>query len=1063
MRMVRKAVRHSVPCAGKVSDLDFLIMNVFAMRLYGIVTTWISVVGMSGAVFAAEPWEDPSVNRINTEPAHAYCVPYRDAAEAAAGKTSSRVRSLNGTWSFKYYSSLSAVPDGFYELGKEYSGWDVISVPGNWQLQGAYDPPVFTNIKYPFDPDPPHVPSDYNPVGLYKRSFTVPVGWEDLEIFIRFEGVQSAMYLWVNGCRVGYHEDGMLPAEFDITPFLSGETNELAVQVLNWSDGSYLEDQDFWRFSGIYRDVSLYALPKTHVRDFELYAEVDGDMHDAEMKMNFDLRNSGAERSDCRVRVTFRDPSGNMVFVCESARVHVPAGRETAVGMSRRVADPVKWSAETPVLYSAVVELLDAKGRVLHALSQPVGFRRVEIRDGLLLVNGQPVKIKGVNRHEFDPYTGRYVTPEFMLQDILLMKRHNINAVRTSHYPNHPAFYALCDRYGLYVMDEANIESHGLWEKEYYVGECPEWKTAIVERNKDMVERDKNHASIIFWSLGNESGVGPNFDAAYAAVRETDPQRRPIHYESQNPAYAQAMTRYDIISTMYPDFDRLEWLYNGDRMRPMIICEYAHAMGNGVGNFRKYWDLFYTYERMQGGFIWDWVDQGLRSKDETGREYWNVVNYSDGANADDGLVNPDRTPQPEIHEVKKVFQNFNVKEVDVHCGMFTVMNDNYFISSEGVALHWSILENGSEVVSGVLDRLNIASRSAELVRIGFDRGLIRRENEYHFNFSFRTKAADAALPADYEIASEQIAFDFLPEERWIVPDDSGHTLQVSEGQKGLVVSGADFSIGFDATEHVVGSLIYNGREMLTEPLRPCFGRVPTDNDCGGGDRSYYARWKKAGYFDYKIEPISLRTVEVSSSQMDVYVLNRLVCKEGYILHEAVYSVCTDGRITVENTFEIDDRLPPPARIGMTLALPAHYDEVEWFGRGPYESYADRKEAAFVGIYSGRVADQHFDYVMPQENGNKTDVRWLRLKSSRGRVLAVSGDGNLLDFNVQDYDDQELFDSREKHELKRGVKTCLHLDLAQMGLGGDDSWSPRVHKEYVLANKVYKYGFTLKGE
>lgn len=1034
------------------------------MRVYGrMVAAWMSVVGITGTVFAAEPWEDLSVNRINTEPAHAYYCPYQSAEEAIVGKTSALVRSLNGTWRFKYCVSPSAVPAGFYAVGEEGSGWDEISVPGNWQLQGAYDPPVFTNIKYPFEPDPPHVPSAYNPVGLYKRNFTIPANWEGLEVFIRFEGVQSAMYLWVNGRRVGYHEDGMLPAEFNLTPYLVDGRNELAVQVFNWSDGSYLEDQDFWRLSGIYRDVSLHALPKTHIRDFELYADVDASLRDAEVKMNFDLRNNGIQRSDCRVRVTFRDPSGSTLFVSESDRVRVPVRGEVAIGMSHRVANPEKWSAETPVLYCAVIELLDAEGHVLQALSQPVGFRRVEIQNGLLLVNGQPVKIKGVNRHEFDPYAGRYVTPESMLQDILLMKRHNINAVRTSHYPNHPMFYALCDRYGLYVMDEANIESHGLWEKGYYVGERPEWRTAVVERNLNMVERDKNYTSIIFWSLGNESGVGGNFDAAYAAIKDADPQCRPVHYESQNPAYAQAMTRYDIISTMYPNFDRLEWLYNGDSTRPMIICEYAHAMGNGVGNFRKYWDMFYDYERMQGGFIWDWVDQGLRSKDENGREYWNVVNYSDGANTNDGLVNPDRIPQPEIHEVKKVFQNFNVKNVDVHDGIFTVTNDNYFVSAAGVALYWTITEDGTESASGVVDKLDIAPRSAGLVRIGFDRGIIRRGHEYHFNFSFRTQTANAAIPTGYEIAAEQIPFGYLPDERRIVPDDSGPMLRVSEGQEGLVVSGADFSIAFDAAEHVVGSLIYGGREILTEPLRPCFGRVPTDNDRGGGDGSYYARWEKAGYYDYEIEPLSLRHVEVSPYRTDVYVLNRLVCKGGDILHEAVYSINADGRMTVENTFEVDDRLPPPARIGMSLALPAHYDQVEWFGRGPFESYSDRRESAFVGRYSGRVADQHFDYVMPQENGNKTDVRWLKLRSPRGGMLTVVGAGNLLNFNVQDYDDRALFESRTEHVLKRGDKTCLHLDLAQMGLGGDDSWSPRVHKEYVLANRVYKYGFTLQGE
>ncbi len=1032
------------------------------MKAYGIIATSIFSVLTAWTASGAEPWQDPLVNGINTEPAHAYCIPYRGVGEAEAGGDSPLVRSLSGVWDFRYCVNPGAVPAGFYKPGAAGSGWDRISVPGNWQLQGEYDPPVFTNIKYPFEPNPPKVPTDYNPVGLYRRTFTVPAEWDGSEVFIHFGGVQSAMYLWVNGRQVGYHEDGMLPAEFNISGYLAEGENSLAVQVFNWSDGSYLEDQDFWRFSGIYRDVFLYALPKTHIRDFGIYPELDDDLRDGSLKLNFSLRNAGAKRSDCKVRVTFKSPSGDRGFTAESDPVRVPAGGEANVGMVRRVAAPAKWSAEAPALYTAGIELLDARGNVLQAMAQPVGFRRVEIRGGLLLVNGQPVKIKGVNRHEFDPYAGRYVTRESMVEDILLMKRHNINAVRTSHYPNHPEFYALCDRYGLYVMDEANIESHGLWEKGYYIGEQPEWKTAIVERNKNMVARDKNHTSIIFWSLGNESGVGPNFDAACEAVRAADPQRRPVHYESQNPAYAQAMTRFDIISTMYPTFDRLEWLFNGDRTRPMIICEYAHSMGNGLGNFRKYWDLFYSYERMQGGFIWDWVDQGLRSKDDSGREYWNVVNYSDGANTNDGLVNPDRTVQPEINEVKKVFQNFNVKNVDVNEGAFTVTNDNYFVSSEGVELHWSITENGSAVASGVIGDLAIAPRSAEFVRIGFDRGLIKRGNEYHFNFSFRTKEADLALPAGYEVASEQIVFDYAPDAEPIGVDDRKHSLRVASESRGLVVYGDGFSVVFDAAERVIASLNYNGRELLVEPMRPCFMRVPTDNDRGGGDSSYYGRWEKAGYGDYRIVPVSVKVID-QPSRVDVTVLNRLECRDGAILHEAVYSVYADGRVGVENTFEIGDRLPPPARIGMYAALPADYDSVEWFGRGPFESYEDRKESAFVGLYSGRVADQHFGYVMPQENGNKTDVRWLRLKSERGGGLLVSGAGNLLNFNVQDYADRDLYDSRTTHLLERGGKTFLHLDMAQMGLGGDDSWSPRVHKEFVLANKVYRYGFTLKGE
>lgn len=477
-------------------------------------------------------WENPEINSVNAEPAHASYIPYRSVAEVERGE-SSMVHSLNGKWKFKYISGIEASPTAFYSVDYDDSSWNYINVPGNWQLQGEYDPPIFTNVKYPFEPNPPYVPKDSNPIGLYRRNFVVPTDWKDEEIFLHFAGVQSAMYVWLNGEKVGYHEDGMLPAEFNISKYLQKGENQLTVQVLNWSDGSYLEDLDYWRLSGIYRDVFLFALPKVHIRDFSIFSNLDTEYKDAELNAIVSIKNETSEfvKDGC-LRISLKETSGKLIWT-RKFLFSVASGEEQEISFSEKVSSPLKWTAETPELYRLDIELSPKHGSVQQVIHQKVGFRKVEIKDGHLLLNGQPVKIKGVNRHEFDPYTGRYITRETMERDIKLMKLFNINAVRTSHYPNHPDWYDLCDEYGLYVMDEANVESHGLWAKGFYVGERDEWESAIVERNVNMVKRDKNHPSIIFWSMGNESGWGKNFDKAYEEIKRCDPEKRPVHYEAK--------------------------------------------------------------------------------------------------------------------------------------------------------------------------------------------------------------------------------------------------------------------------------------------------------------------------------------------------------------------------------------------------------------------------------------------------------------------------------------------------------------------------------------------------
>lgn len=1013
-------------------------------------------------------WENLEVTQINAEDAHASYVPYQQLQwQENSLEESPLVQLLNGTWKFRYFENPGQVPADIQQKNSPLK-WDDIQVPSNWQLQGngKYDPPVFTNSVYPFEPDPPFVPKDYNPTGVYKKSFRVPPGWENHQLFIHFAGVQSAMYLWINGERVGFHEDGMLPSEFNITPFVEKGDNEITVQVFNWSSGSYLEDQDYWRLSGIYRDVYLFATPGIRMQDFSVYPELDNRYRDAELVIDVDVENLGGENlgversgNNYIIQTTLKNPGGEVVGNMKSTSFTVQKGSGKTIQLTMPVSNPLKWTAETPHLYQLGIELLTAKGDPLQAFTVNTGFRKIEIKEGLFLVNGEPVKIKGVNRHDFDMYHGRTVTRQSMIDDIVLMKQYNINAVRTSHYPNLPLFYELCDRYGLYVMDEANVESHGLWEKGYYIGERDEWQKAIVERNVNMVLRDKNHPSIVFWSMGNESGWGKNFDVAYEAIKAADPQKRPVHYESKNPAYAHVNTRYDIISDMYSSMDHLEDLFNDDFTRPVIICEYAHTMGNGLGNFRKYWNLFNEYERFQGGFTWDWMDQALRSTDENGKEYWNIINHIDGSNTNDGLINPDRTPQPEMEELKKVYQYYNVKDIDINTGIVSISNDHYFTDASDVYMQWEIIENGRPVAEGTVEELAISPRGSQLLEVVFDKDLLTPGNEYFMNFSFRLKENIRWADAGFEVAREQLDFGlghFVPErvDREALPE-----LDIKDNGNLLVLSGEGFTVTFDRKQGGLSKLVHNNSEIVSEPLLPYLWRVPTDNDEGGGKRSFADRWRQAGLDSKEVEPVSIHFARLHQGQAVVHVANRVKTTGKDILYEGEYTVLGDGRIVVDNRFIVPEGTPPLARVGLRTTLSPHFDQLEWYGRGPQESYIDRKESAFVGWYRGTVEEQHFPHVMPQENGNKTDVRWVELLST-GNAVRFSG-MPLINFNVQDYSDEALDESKTTRELPRGEKTYLHIDFQQMGLGGDNSWQPRVHREYLLEKSEYHYSFSIQ--
>jgi beta-galactosidase len=1018
---------------------------------------------LSSYIYAQQPdWENPAVFRVNNEPAHATLVPYTDGTSSLTfdRRTSSLFKSLNGTWKFKWAKNLNEVPGEFYGAGYNDKDWDKIAVPGNWQLQGKYDPPVFTNIKHPFKADPPRVPKDYNPNGLYRTSFSIPANWRNNPVFLHVDGIQSAGIVWINGQKVGYSEDAMTPAEYNITKYLKDGENTLAVQVLNWSDGSYLEDQDFWRFGGIYRDVYLYSTPQLHIRDFQVITDLDDQYKDALLKLNIKLKSyasSGAQAGS--VKVTLLDAAKKVVFTTSAKAKAVSANKETVLPLEKKVSDPAKWTAETPNLYTLTLELTDAAGKVTEVISKKIGFREVEIKNAQLLVNGKAIEIKGTNRHEFDMYKGRVMNRDMMIRDIVLMKQNNFNAVRTCHYPNVPEWYDLCDEYGLYVMDEANIESHELWaDHKIYLGEDPAWKDAWVNRGISMVERDKNHPSIISWSMGNETGWGANFDAMYKAMKAIDPTR-PIHYESKNPAYANVLSRYDIISTMYPSTEEILRLMDLDPTRPVIICEYAHSMGNSLGNFKKYWDLFYKYPRLQGGFTWDWVDQGLRSKDQNGREYWNIVNYSDGANANDGLINPDRVPQPEINEAKKMQQNVAVKPIDLWKGQLKVLNRFFFRNLNDVTMHWDVTENGVIVQSGEIDKLDINAQDSAVVSIPVNSSTISANNKmdakvYHLNLSFRLKESTPWALNGFEIAKEQIEMEGMAGEANI-PAIAGDKAKVQNIDNKISISYGDIKAEICSETGALASLQYKGNTIISDPIVPCFWRVPTDNDEGGGSRGYASRWRKAGLDSFTVK---VKSIKIDTAILAVTISSTLEFKGGSILSNTRYEFNEGNRIKASHQFELQNDFPPLARVGVQFAMPSSFSEIKWLGRGPFESYQDRKESAHVGLYGGKVADQYFPYVMPQENGNKTDVLWMDITGLNHGLKIVAK--SPLNMNVQDYSQKALNTSKTSHELIRGDKTYVHIDLQQMGVGGDDSWSPRVHPEYQLNAKSYEFGYTL---
>lgn len=1016
------------------------------------------------------PWQNPKVNQINREQMRAHFTPYlnedlalkqlsKEAKERFKLNVNSERRiSLNGTWKFKYAKNPSLVEGDFWKTDYDFSNWSDIKVPGSWELQG-FDAPIYTDVSYPFPPNPPFVPSDYNPVGAYIHHFDIPSSWFGNDIYIDFEGVESAFYLWINGKEVGYSEDSRLPAHFNITPYLTenGKSNKVAVKVFRYSDGSYLEDQDYWKYSGIERNVFVYARPKVRVDDFKLTASLTNDYTDGDFNLSLDL-------SELYKKYTLEVKVLDSKSEIYSNKINLGSIKSPRGIIFKEILPQVrKWSAETPNLYTLVINLFDAKKEPVESIVHPFGFRSVEMKGGQLKINDVAVLFKGVNRHEHDPNNGRTITIESMIQDIKLMKQFNLNAVRCSHYPNNPEWYALCDYYGVYLIDEANLESHGMEHHEdRTLANYPEWLLAFQERMERMVRRDRNFTSIVTWSLGNESGYGDNFDKIYHWTKSFD-STRPVQYEG---------ARRNGLSDIYcPMYGRIWWLrehVNQRQPRPLILCEYAHAMGNSVGNLQDYWDLIYKYDQLQGGFIWDWVDQTFAIKDDYNNDIWayggdlGFVGVPNDSNfCANGLVAADRSLNPHIWEVKKVYQYIDFKPAEFDSQAVEIFNRHDFIDLANYKTNWFIEMNGEVIQSGLLDVPILEAQQKAIVKVPYDKNSLIEGREYFLKLITETRVSTELIDAGHIVATAQ----------WLLPN-SHNSLNQAVPTKGKLVwkskkelttvSGPDFLVTFNSTSGELTSYEYKEHSYLKEGFKPNFWRALTDNDVANGTLERCGIWKKA----MNNMNLSLFKVNEVKKGEELEVISLYKNSEISSSIGIIYTISSNGAIKVNVHFETDNYdLPELPRLGVFAILEPEYQQMTWLGRGPHENYEDRKMSALIGKYTATVWSQYHPYVRAQETANKCDVRWLALcNSTKEGLLFIAEEpisASAWNFNQEEID-YIPFDIERKHggSVQKQPFVRLNLDYKQMGVGGDNTWGAQVHPEYTITPKSYSYSFTI---
>ena len=1004
-------------------------------------------------------WKDPKVNQVNRAPMHTNFFAYESEELAKEGikEKSDNFLSLNGSWKFLWVKNSDARPTDFYKTDYNDKGWGTMPVPGLWELNG-YGDPLYVNIGYAwrnqFKNNPPEIPVENNHIGSYRREITIPTHWNNKQIFAHFGSVTSNIYLWINGQFVGYSEDSKLEAEFNITKYIRPGKNIFAFQTFRWCDGTYLEDQDFFRLSGVGRDCYLYARNQKHIKDIRITPDLDAQYKDGTLTVETTLSSAGT------VQLDLKDKNGANV-----ATQTIKGSGKTVNTFN--VVNPAKWTAETPNLYTLTATLKDGN-KTIEVISVKTGFRKIEMKNSQLLINGQPILLKGANRHEMDPKTGYYISRERMLQDIRIMKENNINSVRTCHYPDNNLWYELCDEYGLYVVAEANIESHGMGYGDQTLAKNPEYALAHLERNQRNIQRSYNHPSVITWSLGNEAGFGPNFKACYKWIKSED-KSRPVQYEQ---AHGNEYT--DIYCPMYLDYEKSEKFAQSDATKPLIQCEYAHAMGNSQGGFKEYWDLIRKYPKAQGGFIWDFVDQSIHWKNKDGIDIYgyggdfNRYDASDYNFCDNGLISPDRIPNPHMDEVAYFYQSIWATPLNIKNGEINVFNENFFRDLSAYYAEWTLLSNGEIVQTGTIQDLNIAPQQTGKVKLDYDLSVIPEGKEILLNIYFKLKKAETMLPAGYTVARNQLEiqpYTSSKSELTNTPPCKNCPTELINVQENdlyyLIVQNSTMDIefckktGFLCRYDVAGSKFIKEGSALT----PNFWRAPTDNDFGAELQKKYKAWRNPA--------IKLTSLDNKVTDGIVEVTARYEMKDVAATLSLTYQINADGTIKVTQKLDADKskEISNMFRFGMQLQMPKEYDRIQYYGRGPIENYSDRNHSTFIGKYNQTVEEQFHPYIRPQETGTKTDVRWWRLQAVNGDGLEFVSEtpfsASALNYTIESLDDGEEKDQRHSSEVEKVDFTNFCIDKIQMGLGCVNSWGTLPLEQYRIPYDDYEFTFVMR--
>lgn len=1012
-------------------------------------------------------WLDPEVNEVNTMAPRAAFFAYEteNLAKADQKARSERYLSLEGKWKFNFSKDHDKAPRDFYSLKYDDSQWTDFPVPGILELNG-YGDAIYSNNDYPwrtqFRPEPPFVEERNNYTGSYRKMVTVPADWKGERIYLHVGSATSNLMVWVNGKFVGYSEDSKVSAEFDLTKYLTpGKENLIAMQVMRWCDGSYLEDQDFWRFTGIAREVYLYARPQAHIADLFITPDLVNNYQDGTLEVKLNAVGAKGET----VMFSLKDKEGKEV-AAQTAKV----GGNGEVKVNFNVKNPLKWTAETPNLYTLYTTLMDGK-QVAEVVPQRVGFRKVEIKNAQVLVNGQPVLFKGANRHELDPVTGYVVSMDRMLEDIRVMKELNINAVRTCHYPNDPRWYELCDIYGIYMVAEANIESHGMGYGDKTLAKEPTYEKAHLERNESNIKIYKNHPSIIFWSVGNEAGYGPNFEKAYDLVKAYDPSR-PCQYEQ-----AGQNGKTDIFCPMYYDYGGCEWYAKGDNPRPLIQCEYAHAMGNSMGGFKEYWDMVRKYPKYQGGFIWDFVDQGLRVKNKQGKTIYayggDFGRYptSDHNFNCNGIINPDRKPNPHANEVRYYYQNIWATAKDLKAGEVEVYNENFFKSLDDVELQWT-LESEGKVLANGRSALDIPAQQKRVVKLDGYSLPADVKGEVVLNLDFVLKKAEPMLDAGYAVAREQFVVNpyTFPTMESVLAVTSGKydTRKVEKEEKvaWVTLSAGNTSVTFNHWNGWIDYLDVDGKPMLEEgyAITPDFWRAPTDNDYGAGTQRKLHAWKNP-----EMKMKSFKVVEnEGKAEKGVEVVYDMPSVEATLT--MTYTLTPAGELVVNEAMTVNKdakHKPELMRYGMQLVMPKAYNMLTYYGKGPGENYIDRNNGDRLGVYDAKVADQYWGYVRPQESGNKTEVRYWQVKDENGKGLEFYSfapmECSTLNYLASDLDDGWDKNAHQSHsgDLTPRDFSVVKLAARQRGLACVNSWGAIPLEQYRMPYQDYSFTYVIR--